>query len=329
MRRALLTILGVLFAAQVACAQDVAPVTTSQVCPLVGTYEVTGGLRGRLTVAGSDARLTVTFAQGDVKRSGRAKGKERSWKVWIDPDASGMANRLQGAAVEQDAEVLALRAKGDGFVGRTRKGQAVRLQRRRAVLIVLGGAEDPNDSAAFRVYGKQVADYYRQKGYARVEQVLMYEWQKTIDALNQAPAAGHPYSRVVFVGHGGWDGPISYGGVSDSQGSPDYNPELWETIVRAFGAGTTRSAKVWVSCCHAGGSDRYERQDPKRSKLIWVDALAGRTARTVAGPCGSTSTEWSLQLVKALEGEGALVQETRYATVRGGRYLSRGSRRRR
>ena len=80
-------------------------------------------------------------------------------------------------------------------------------------------------------------------------------------ALPGAAGAGRYYQRLVFIGHGGWDGPVigSRAEWATRQVSGKENPELFDTFVAAIQKGMTPDGKILASSCHAGGSDRYER----------------------------------------------------------------------
>ena len=66
----------------------------------------------------------------------------------------------------------------------------------------------------------------------------------------------------------------------------------------------------------------HEEARPYNNPYVWTDDLAARTGRVVAGPAGLTSTEYTLRGVKAaLEGEGTVIQEARWAGPDGSRRL--------
>jgi hypothetical protein len=312
-------VLGLLLLTSTVGRAQTAPVTSSQVPAVVGTYRAAGALKGTLVVAG-DLGALLTPDHGTV-RKGRASKTGDSWKLVLQGEHDGIIDRVGGASTSGTTEDLALQPQGDGFATRL-DGKALLLERQRSVLVVEGGGEE-SDANTFANYARAVGDYYKKKGYARIDHIVGNPWDRTIDALDEAAKEGRPYSRLVFVGHGGWDGPISFVDMPENQGSPVLNPDLFDRIVRAIGAGTTRDADVWVSCCHAGGSNATERRVATNSKQIWVDEIAKRTGRTAGGPCGQTAVALSVQLVTALEGEGHPAQETRRSTPAGGRYLER------
>ncbi len=127
-----------------------------------------------------------------------------------------------------------------------------------------------------------------------------------LQTLRAASANGTPYDRVVFVAHGGWDGPFF--GHQQTSGKDDQ--KTWPDFCAAIRRGTTPTARLYSSSCHGGGSNYTERKKGN-SDYIWSRDLAKRTGRTVAGPAGPTSTGYTLQQGKAaLEGEGVVKQET-------------------
>ncbi|MEZ6186891.1 MAG: SH3 domain-containing protein [Planctomycetota bacterium] len=147
--------------------------------------------------------------------------------------------------------------------------------------------------------------YYEARGY-RVRRLVEPTHAGLVRLLREASTA-IPYSRVVISTHSGWDGPL----WDDGQVSL---PEAeFTALAHAFEQGTTSDAKIYISGCHAGGSNRYESY---RSDVIWVRDLARLSHRVVAGPTGSTSASQHTyrQTLATLEGEGSVVQETILAT---------------
>jgi hypothetical protein len=200
--------------------------------------------------------------------------------------------------------------------GATVEGKAS-FTRRRAALIVHNGSWEDRDERVFHGYAVRQATYYAGRGYVRRDLVLGNSWEAVIAALLAAGSQGRPYDRVVFIGHGGWDGPMLIPPPhtrGPAQASGQLEPALFARFADAVKRGTTLEAKLYFSGCHSGGSNFAERKDGS-SSYIYADDLAKRTGRTVAGPAGETSTEFTLvQSRAALEGEGNVVQETRIAT---------------
>ena len=132
--------------------------------------------------------------------------------------------------------------------------------------------------------------------------------------LEDAALAGKRYKRIVWIGHGGWDGPIM-GTSSPTQVSAKDHPQEFEQFVVALDEVLTPDARLFASACHAAGNNKYEAEMPYKSHYNWVHDVAKRTGRLVAGPAGYTSTEYTYQHVLAiLEGQGTVKQEVHVAT---------------
>jgi len=135
-----------------------------------------------------------------------------------------------------------------------------------------------------------------------------------IHYLEDAALAGKRYKRIVWIGHGGWDGPIM-GTSSPTQVSAKDNPKKFEQFITALDEVLTPDARLFASACHAAGNNKYEAEMHFKSHYSWVHDVAKRTGRLVAGPAGYTSTEFTYQHVLAiLEGQGTVKQEVHVAT---------------
>lgn len=236
-------------------------------------------------------------------------------------DAAPQPNAPRPRSVEitrlNDGSLRAVIKEGDAVVGRER------LTRVRAALLVHASTYDETHVSAFRGYATRIARLYRDRGYVTGETMLGTSVDVVVERLLKAEADGQPFDRVVFIGHGGWDGPVlgKYSEEGTHQASSHYNPEVFAKLVDAVKRGTTPAARIFSSSCHAGGSNVYERA-AGRNEYVWTDDLAVRTGRIVAGPAGYTSTEYTQQHVLAvLEGEGRTVQEVRWASGTGSRTI--------
>lgn len=185
---------------------------------------------------------------------------------------------------------------------------------KKSVLLVPASAYDPTHVNAFKGYAAQVGNRYKASGYGRADVVFGESWDAVFTALLSAEKENRQYDRVVFIGHGGWDGPI----LGGSQVSSHDSPANFATFVDAIRRGTKPDAKILSSSCHAGGSNKYEAANEFSNKYRWVDDVADLTGRTTAGPNGYTSTEYTQQHVWALlEGQGTTRQECRWASREG------------
>jgi hypothetical protein len=336
-----------------AFAQDTAPVsTTTQIEPVVGTYEATGIHHGTIVVkqAGdTELRLEATF-EGGRHETGRCvlpvPGQE--WRFDLEPRSVGIVQRLDADSSKEATRTLTLtRSKGALEGTFVEDGDRVpgteHLVARRFVLLIHGSSEDrkidhvhKSDEPFFKLWARKVAAFYEQQGY-HADLVYGKNMASVAQALEDAGSAGRPYARVVFVGHGGFDGPIFYlegdefeqAAALENPEDDDVSTELWDELVHAVRHGTTPDARLWISACHSGGADRGERvtgfDNARYDTEIWVDDLAKATGRVAGGPAGETSAYRSLKLVEALEGLGPADQETRLATPSGGSYIERGT----
>jgi hypothetical protein len=326
--------------------------------PVIGTFSVNGAKDKQVVVRRSgESTVSLSGKLEDGRERDGSTGFEAvkplssegaafvgtgAWIFAIGssvPDASHPENGLtqalgdmfSGAAVGAGdfeaprGERLELRPIAGGDVELTRFDGAsvksrVKLVRQHAALVFHDNAYSTTDINTFAYYGREVANYYRSKGYPIVKEALGDSWADIAAIVSSAEAEGHPYDRVVFVGHGGWDGPLIWGDKNDgiSQASEGMNTEYFHAFTAALRHGTTADAKIFFSACHSGGSNRFELAsfgpDSDVSKEHYVDDVARESGRTVAGPMGATSTAFSLRAVKAaLEGEGTTAQQTRIA----------------
>ena len=305
--------------------------------PVVGTFQATGTVRGQPV----SARLAIGRAGGDLRLlaeagtariwSGSAPSTGGPWRFVLDdrPGPSGFLGALAPVApVASAARTLEVRPLPAGQLGAVlREGTTVTgsllLSRARRSLVVPSALGSDSDQNAFRVYAREAQDFFRKRGFVQNDVLTGRSWDTLIATLERASATGHVYDRVVIVGHGGWDGPILDG--EPYQASPRYpaEGEVFRRLATALRRGTSPDAVLVASGCHSGGSNAWEIADGGEV-FRWADALAAASSRTVVGPAGITSTEYTLRLVQAVELEGPTVQETRIArgtsarTVRGG-----------
>lgn len=304
--------------------------------PLVGKYRLGGregarALTGTIVVRRDGAGLTFSGplgSRGDVTFAGTAEGGTYRFEPTTDGSGSGGVG-LVGALTPGDAPApetgpaqgctLTLRpgATAGKFTGQLaaadgRRLMTVELTRKRQALIAYATGYQQDHDDVFRVYGKKIATYYKALG-LEVNLLPVASWDEVLEALRAAGQSGAVYSRLVTIGHGGWDGPMMHG-----QLSPWLNATRWTELVEAVRVGTTPDAKYLVSACHAGGSDRFEKaRGDARDDRSWVDQVARATGRTVTGPAGTTSTTFAFRQAQAAEGAGAFAQETRVASAAG------------
>lgn len=269
---------------------------------VAGTVTVERG-KLRTELLSGEARPDLTQ---DAARSGPGK------LVFVGrPATRGMNDVLGGGGGGGEITATLLARE---LVLERRRGQELLSRERlrrwgRAALIVNG------EGAPFTGYARDVARFYAGRGVA--SEIVDADMSRAIQRLQLAGRSGGRFERVVFISHGGWDGPMI--GPQPEQGSA-----LFKQLAEALQAGTTSNAQVFVSACHAAGSNVYELADGRR-KDRWSVGLARAARRTVAGPAGRTSTEYTVRHVQAvLEGSGTTAQEVWVASAAGIKQIKAG-----
>ncbi len=318
------------------------PVFAQSRADLTGSYALLGesGARiGNASINGEGDALVLRARLNDGSErapisldAARSSGNTLVFARPAGPASDGLIGGLDGTSGEvapgapartvevtrqNDGSLRAVIKEGDRVVSRER------LTRVRAALLVHASTYDETHVSAFHAYASRIARMYRDRGYVKAETMLGTSIEVVVERLLRAESEGLPFDRVVFIGHGGWDGPVlgKYSEEGHHQASSHYNQEPFAALVDAIKRGTTPAARIFSSSCHAGGSNVYERA-AGRNEYVWTDDLAVRTGRIVAGPAGYTSTEYTQQHVLAvLEGEGRTVQEVRWASATGSRTI--------
>jgi hypothetical protein len=241
--------------------------------------------------------------------------------AFTPPDGTGLVNVISGTepgAPAQPMSAEVTRENNGALRATVREGDAIiareRLTRFRAALLVHANTYDPTHVSAFRAYATHVARRYTAMGYQVAETMLGTSLEVVAERLQKGAADAKQFERLVFIGHGGWDGPVlgKYDDGGTHQGSSHYNQEAFAVLVAAIQAGMTPTGAIYSSSCHAAGSNVYERA-AGRNAYVWTDDLARLTGRIVAGPAGYTSTEYTERHVMALlEGQGTVVQECKW-----------------
>ena len=278
-----------------------------------GEAEPTGVTTARLNLRqgpGMDQRVVETVDPGtELELTGERSGPWRQLRrggqpLWAHGNYLLQQTNRDGASLEisrRDASSYWAIVRADGTV---RSRQVLNRLALRALLVNVGG-----DAMEEGIFLRRALDplerYYRGKGYEVVRFPSLHP-DDLIALLDREQA--HPFTRVVVSTHSGWDGPIWV-----SLKRPDavqiftWDPRF-DQLARALRTATVPEAKVYVSGCHAAGSNKHEPPSPK----VWVRDLARSSGRTVGGPTGRTSAAEHTyrQTLAVLEGEGRVVQET-------------------
>ena len=254
-----------------------------------------GGYPGWIRLADDQGNPTLELGDRELPKRQHLEGEERS--VFLFPHQGGFRGHFY---------------KGSSFQGKLslRPDFPTPRQRTKRVLLIPDLHHD-GDGPAFVVYARRLRDYYQPRGY----EVVIFgpeNQEETIELLESSAAA--PFSRMVMIGHGGWDGHSLRGFLGASQVSGKMNMALFERYVAALRVGMTRDAKIYNSSCHAAGTGRFEDVSFTGSRYRWVHDVAHRTGLLVAGAANKTSTEYTQQQVLAtLEDTGSVVQEVHVA----------------
>lgn len=314
-RTTTLASLLVLLLAPVAVAQEGAYTLQNQAGQRLGTLTIQAGEGGllRMTAALANGRSRPALVQEAAGRL-RFVGAPASGATTETSGLAGLGATAGAATAPTTRRTVDLVARTGGYTATIREGANVvateRLVRIRAALIVPAATTNTSHMNAFQAYANQVAAIYRARGYDPVHVFKGESWDVLIAKLEQAGKDGTPYERMVTIGHGGWDGPF----LGWDQVSPSSNNETFQKFIAALGKGTTPAARIFASGCHTAGSNASERAS-KMNSLVWVHEVARAAKRSVGGPAGMTSTEYTRQHVLAvLEGEGTVRQEVVWAT---------------
>lgn len=195
-------------------------------------------------------------------------------------------------------------------------------------MIPAWSGEEGVDTRVFLGVAEQMAAFYRGRGY-ETEVLQGRSVEHLIAALGRQRRNGGRFARVVFIGHGGWDGPLlgtgedADGREVTMQASAQEGTHLWPALVTAIADATTPDARIYSSSCHAGGSDRYERREDWGGSTTTCGSTTWRGAPDAWWPAlGPHQRGYTLRQVKAaLEGEGTVAQETRWASPSGARRI--------
>lgn len=158
-------------------------------------------------------------------------------------------------------------------------------------------------------HANPVEDELNRRGYD-VTRRQFDRWAQLI-AFLQEPQEPR-FGRVVFITHGGMDGPI-LGHSTDAdpgyQGQAPVRSAEFTQFAAALAGATTDDARVYISACHTGGDDAAERAR-NGFTISWSAALGEATNRRVVGPTGFTAWRRTHEAVLcALEETGPAPQE--------------------
>jgi hypothetical protein len=110
---------------------------------------------------------------------------------------------------------------------------------------------------------------------------------------------------IVCLSHGGWDGPMVFGGSRlDLFTSPQigryYSSAAWPAVCAWFRNMLTTGGIAVIHACHSAGSNQYESTEANLGRR-WVQELAEDARITTVGVEGSTSSAIGSQSVSLLK----------------------------
>ena len=254
-----------------------------------------GGYPGWIRLSDDSGNPTLEIGSQELPKRNHLDGEKRS--LYVFPHQGGYRGYFY---------------KGSSFNGKLslRPDLPTPQQRTKRVLLIPDLHHD-GDGPAFVVYARRLRDYYRPKGY----EVVIFGAENQEDTIELLEASAEaPFSRLIVIGHGGWDGHSLRGFLGASQVSGKMNMVLFERYIAALKVGMTKDAKIFSSSCHAAGTGRTEKVSFTGSRYRWVHDVARRTGLLVAGAANKTSTEYTQQQVLAtLENTGTVLQEVHVA----------------
>lgn len=168
--------------------------------------------------------------KGDADAEGGTKAATHKLPRFLEVRPKGDSGRLYKARIVRGEETLA----------------TLKLQRRHRVLVAWDASRSGAEHNTFKGNAAKVVRYYKGRGMSVDELVLTDQrdgWFDIMQAFDKAWTVGFRYTRVVTVGHGGWDGPIfpRKSGYTARQISTQDSKEYWTHLVNAFKYGTAPS----------------------------------------------------------------------------------------
>lgn len=254
-----------------------------------------GGYPGWVRLTDDRGNPTLEIGSEELPKRNHLDGEKRS--LYVFPHQGGYRGYFY---------------KGSSFNGKlTLRPDFPTPQQRTKRVLLIPDLHHDGDGPAFVVYARRLRDYYAPKGY----EVVIFGPENQEDTIELLEASANaPFSRMVLIGHGGWDGHSLRGYLGASQVSGKLNMALFMRYLDAIRVGLTEDAKIYNSSCHAAGTGRTETVSFEGARYRWVHDVASRTGRLVAGPANKTSTEYTQQQVLAtLENTGTVVQEVHVA----------------
>ncbi len=123
--------------------------------------------------------------------------------------------------------------------------------------------------------------------------------------IDEYPRTMQRVDATVWLSHGGWDGPMMFGGTRNGltispQIGRQYSNMAWPAVCGWFRNMLTKDGIAVIHACHSAGSNRYESTEGSMARR-WTEELAidVGTIYTV-GVEGTTSSGIASQVVSLL-----------------------------
>ena len=154
-------------------------------------------------------------------------------------------------------------------------------------------------------------------------------WSSTQLWIDEYPNLMQRADLIVVLSHGGWDGPMIFGGTRNGLStSPQigrhYSNLAWPAVCRWFRNMLTSDGLAMIHACHSAGSNRYESTDGGQAHR-WVEELSSDARIYTVGVEGVTSSAIGSQSVALLKHalRGSAPPQAARAYQPGGRQAAR------
>jgi hypothetical protein len=130
-------------------------------------------------------------------------------------------------------------------------------------------------------------------------------WDSTQLWIDEYPNLMQRVDVIVVLAHGGWDGPMIFGGTRNGLSiSPQigrhYSNLAWPAVCRWFRNMLVANGIAVIHACHSAGSNRYESTEGGQAHR-WVEELAADARIYTVGVEGLTSSGIGSQSVALLQ----------------------------
>ena len=165
-------------------------------------------------------------------------------------------------------------------------------------LVLYAGSE-------FKGASNTAVRYLEGQGFSCQSQDVGASHEPTQLWIDEYPKTMIRVDATVWLSHGGWDGPMMFGGTRhDFLISPqigrNYSNMAWPAVCNWFKNMLTQNGIAVIHACHSAGSNQYEPTDGTTAQR-WVEDLAADANIYTVGVEGSTSSAVSSQVLALLK----------------------------